>query len=98
LAMKLSIFIALLLMALFSFITNIEGATSCSELTDITQINENHNYIEGDILVGSVMASQLGQATDPFGPQNAVVTNVRRIWEGGIVPYKLDESLNDQAR
>lgn len=96
--MKLSISIALLLMALFLFISNTEGVTSCSELTDITKINENYTYIEGDILIGTEMANALGEATDPFQPQNAVVTNAQNIWIDGVVPYIIDPEMNNQAR
>ena len=70
----------------------------CENLTDITRLNQEYNYIEGDIIIPAENLTDFVMSTDPYAIQNAVARNTRALWEDRTLPYVLSTSLNQRAR
>ena len=73
----------------------------CSNVADITKINENQDLMEGDMLMSKSSLENYMQmmVASPFQPQSAVAREVVFKWPDGIVPYELsaDTASNPRA-
>ena len=72
----------------------------CSNVADITKINENQDMMEGDMLMskGSLENYMKMMVASPFQPQSAVARAVVFKWPDGVVPYELSAEIASNTR
>ena len=72
----------------------------CSNVADITKINENQDMMEGDMLMSKSSLENYMQmmVSSPFQIQRAVARNVVLKWPEGVVPYELSSEIASNTR